>query len=361
MKDKQISIVILMFLISITISYAAPKVFFIDNWRSLGSTDIDEAVFADGFVYPSIIDAADDSKVDMICYDWNDDGSWNNCYWDKYGCGGSCNANSCNSFDVPNDMNDNLKEGCDIAGDRTCVVGVDTFTKKICPGCSISTSSTKFGFVDARVYYDCGNPGEYYENVTGINDFKVVKPARYDCNVACDNCALYNHYDLEGQIGFNYWIVATLTCNPSTLLCSESLDDYPSTPYPNGSLNNPCGGADWGICTQNSDCVSNKCVNGVCIPCNSKQCAKVDAKVCIDHDDIYANQYYCDYDSKLYNCTSSYHNTCEEHNSNGYYCTNEGSWQWRFCNYGCDDTEESCIYDVPGISVNPTELWYEEG
>lgn len=350
MKNKQISIVVLMFLVSVTMSYAT-SFYLTDNWFYHDSTPTDDIIFVTRTILPQIIDLTKDSSADMICYDWDNNNQYDNCYWDTDdGCGGSgCNANSCDFDDIPGLMPDSWKTGCDIDGGfNSCVIGSGGTPERICSGCDgVDSDNPISGFMDAKIFHDCDG----LQTVEDLSpyDYKIVSSKKFDCNTG-------NSYDLEGRIGYNNWqIVADLTCEIPGTICSDDLDDQYAYKYAD-PIPDPCGRGAWAACNDTSECAIGKCIDNECSPCKSYECTEVNNNECVYEGEASSNLvYYCDYNHDLKECSSATHEPCEGYG--GYYCTYKNSqWGWRFCTYGCN--VNACITDVPGIAVSPWNLTY---
>src|SRR3989338_6352730 len=105
---RRISVILSIFFITVNIAYAAPYIYITDNWPAHGTSFTDEAIFTGYSIFPETLGITD-LDADMICYDWDNNGNYDNCYWDSDGCGGSCNANSCDYYSTPLNMPDSWK------------------------------------------------------------------------------------------------------------------------------------------------------------------------------------------------------------------------------------------------------------
>src|SRR3989338_2784711 len=94
-----------LFFLFIPIAYA-DTVRFVDTWDADQGSTNDGVIFTDYDLYVKTTGIS--SGADMLCYDWDNNGTFDNCYYDSNGCGGSCNNNTCDGvWDVPENMNDN--------------------------------------------------------------------------------------------------------------------------------------------------------------------------------------------------------------------------------------------------------------
>src|SRR3989344_5310281 len=116
MMYKKRMLLILILVVFHVLAVNALSISMIDEWgsdSSVGSSTSDSIAFVDDEVLPKLIDITN-TEADMVCYDWDSNGRWDNCYWDNStggGCGGGgCNANSCNSsFSIPGVMSSTWK------------------------------------------------------------------------------------------------------------------------------------------------------------------------------------------------------------------------------------------------------------
>lgn len=351
--NKTFGLAVLVFLLSIITANAAPYIFMEDNWAMHTTTNTDNVIFVHRSFFPEVRGVSDD-KADMICYDWNDDGNYDNCYWDNNdGCGSSgCSASSCDNFPEPSSVSASKKRGCEIDKNGGCVIGSTVSPGTMCDGCSgVNTINSASGKVAAKVYYECDTGGEHDETLSKLS-YKIIFAARYRCVIS--------QYSLQGGIyWFGNWldIKTGLTCTSGSY-CSNTLFDE-IVYKPDDNLNPPCGVANWGNCSATKPCAFAECINGICIPCNKYQCAHVPDKECVYENDIYANQFYCGYDHVFDVCNATINEPCKEHN--GFYCTKNQSndWQYRFCNYGCKEDTEACITNVPLIGISPANFTYK--
>jgi hypothetical protein len=271
-----------------------------DQW------DTNEGTFTDGKLWVNDdIDVYTDgmsSSADMICYNWDADSQWDNCYWDSNGCGSSCNANSCDYFSIPGNMNDNWKTSCDV--EVNCQEGNDV-PERICSTCDYSTSSTKQKTIQVRVYHDCDNSDGLRSEETVSPNFvwTVANKHKYDCD---DSTAK----DYEGEYSTNTWvdISSDISC-AANYRCSEIFDDSESTTKTYTSFPDPCRKNDGQVCSANSDCASNHCVHGVCRAtdpyCSDSYC---------DSGETYSS---CPNDCCDNDCTGYSDSTCRQ-SCNGY-------------------------------------------
>lgn len=304
-------------ILTLDIALATPYIYMTDDWNADEGTTTDEAIFVDYEILPETLGITD-MDADFICYDWNDDGTYDNCYYDSDGCGSSCNTESCNYYSVPNNMNDNWKASCNIDyGSGGCRIGEDV-TSRICGTCDgVDTSTEQQTYIDTIVYYDCdnSNSNRHYEDLSN-DDFFVVKPKKYDCD-DCSGCYNYNTYDYEGDYASSgeSWadIKQDISC-PTNKKCSEYFDDnlvYTAT----GSINNPCKWNDGQSCSTDSDCASNECVHNICRP-TDPYCAD---GYC-DAGETYSN---CEEDCCDFDCTGysdiTCHSACDGYNGCSFY------------------------------------------
>lgn len=307
-------VIFILFLIP-TFVYSASVIRADDQWET------NEGTFTDGKLWVTDdIDVYTDgmsSTADMICYNWDDDSQWDNCYWDISGCTGGCNTDSCDFFSIPANMNDNWKAACYIESD--CQEGVD-LTERICNGCDYSTSTKKEKTISVRIYHDCDNSqGLRSEEIVSPKfTWTVVDKHKYDCD-DCDGCYNYNTKDYEGEYGTSLWrdISFDIACI-STYKCSEFFDDVESTTKTYPSFPNPCRADDGQGCIVDSDCASNQCVHNVCRAtdpyCSDGYC---------DSGETYSN---CPNDCCDNDCTGYSDSTCRS-TCNGYNgCSLISSW-----------------------------------
>jgi hypothetical protein len=359
---RRISLLLVVLLFVVPLAYAAPSISMTDNWAANGGTTADEILFVGYKLYPQVTGITD-FDADMLCYDWDDDGNYDNCYWDDNGCGGGgCNADSCNYFSEPAGMPSSWKTGCNIdGGPGRCVVGAHV-PERICNTCDgVSTGKEQRTFIDAKLFYDCddSNSNRHVTEVNPSNDFYVVRPQKYDCN----NCIGCSTYDLEGDYqrgSGNQWIgITTRVC--SSGVCSESADDI-NRLFGWDVLPNPCGTNDGASCSEPSDCSSNRCDGDVCSTCNSYECTDPVDQECIRNNRLDdTRQLFCQpgpgFD-EFVECSAAIHESCEQRDI--YSCTNQDGlgWKWRVCDVqGCANDE--CIVEVPQICLDNSVIGVE--
>lgn len=252
----------------------APSVFATtETMRADDQWEANEGTLTDGKLWINDnIDVYTDSisaQGDMVCYDWDNNGQYDNCYWDNVGCGGGgCNANSCDSFSIPLNMNDAWKTNCNL--ETACQEGVDV-PERICdadvdPNCAWDTSTKQEKIIAAKVYYDCDNSLGQMAEVTVSPTFTwtVVDTHKYDCN-DCSGCYNYNNKDYMGKYGTTSWraVSSDISCSTNKK-CSEYFDDQESTTKTYTGFANPCKWDNGQSCSLDSDCASNECVHGTC-------------------------------------------------------------------------------------------------
>src|SRR3989344_5029046 len=271
MMYKKRMLLILILVVFHVLAVNALSISMIDEWgsdSSVGSSTSDSIAFVDDEVLPKLIDITN-KEADMVCYDWDSNGRWDNCYWDNStggGCGGGgCNANSCNSsFSIPGGMSSTWKAGCKLESD--CRIGIDGLPSRICATCDgVDTSTKKRYDARAEVYYDCDNSaGKRGRSGYIYQTFYIVDRKKLDCS------GLTYHYYSQGRYSSSLpWkdIKFNQCPNPYYTVCDENdnhdnHDDVESSSR-TASLLNPCsiadGTEDYNACTADKQCFSGKC------------------------------------------------------------------------------------------------------
>lgn len=301
------------------------------------------------------------STGDMVCFDWDGDNDWNNCYWKNRGCGGSCNSSSCSQFPIPGGMGSVHKLGCEDL--NSCKEGVYPVFNRVCGYCSeFPTTTPKKWTVQARVYHKCGQPGSSSEEVVASKSFYVVNAHWYNCNDA-PGAYTKNTKAYEGD----FWNgVASIKPNilcPSGYKCSEFFDDQVSYSRSFQAFEDPCRKDDWQSCTNSPQCASNYC-DVECSPCGVYQCTQTTYNKCTKPGErccantAQVDQFYCRKSSISFSeCSTSIHTACQA--VEGYTCTNaSNTWAWRTCDV-CNTPDGSCGAKVPDITVSPTSLVFD--
>lgn len=233
-----------------------PYINLTDDWTYSGSSSTDDVIFTEYEIFAEVPYMR--LSADFVCYDWNEDGTYDNCYYDSDGCGGSCGTESCNSYSIPNNMDDGWKVSCNIdGGPSSCVIGEDV-ASRICGTCDgVNTSTIMKDWVEAIVYYDCDNSTgrQGYEFLTH-DEYYVVKPKQYKCDGV--------NYKTRGKFNSTHWVIwkqdqscgATKECDPNH---DEQSVDNPTDPIPD-----PCRTTNGNSCTVDDDCISDNCDGGTC-------------------------------------------------------------------------------------------------
>lgn len=327
-KLSRCLIYLVSFLIVLNISYALPYIYMRDDWFADYGTDTDEAIFVDYEIFPETLGIID-MDADMVCYDWTDDETYDNCYWDSNGCGGSCNANSCDYYAIPYNMPDGQKAGCDIDyGLNGCTIGSDV-PSRICGTCNgVDTSTEQRTYIDTVVYYDCDNSNNNrHVDSLDNDDFFVVKPKKYDCDDGASS-----DFDYEGDFSPSgaSWadIKLNIGCGDSSLDCDENHDDgLVYTAY--GYIDDPCRTKNGYACGVNGDCISDYCAGNYQDRYRSHCMA--------------SNYYQKQYEDHYKCCTTG----CEEPWANYWgeaYCSSGYE-----CDYAGDDEEFTDPMDMPAL------------
>ncbi|MBI2549641.1 hypothetical protein HYV83_00480 [Candidatus Woesearchaeota archaeon] len=244
-----------------------------ESWNVNGGTIFDNVIWTDDNI-DFEVNGINDGSADFVCVDWNNDGTFDNCYYDSNGCTSSCGVNDCDFFPIPQNMNDANKESCDIEG--SCKEGVDV-AQRVCDGCSaVDTSNIQNTYVNATVYYDCDNSqsNRHSDSLAKVG-FWVINPQKFDCDAdgteEADNYkAGTAYYDLEGKNGSGStdWknVKSDLGC-PAYRICdptsSHTNHDDEEVTTRTGIILSPCSLEDGStlnhVCTQNADCYSGNC------------------------------------------------------------------------------------------------------
>lgn len=254
-----------------TVNYN-PSISRTDSWADANSagnsTTDDGAVFVNGAVYPKTAGLRE--QTDMLCYDLDGNGTYDACYYDTNGCGGSgCSANSCNYFSIPNGISN--KYSCDIDSPNGCRVGLDGGTApKICTGsgCLVSTAQgADFRQIQAKAYTDCDDSSSLRAETSVTSDSSnasyFVAHAKY--YEAVSNIPNEWEYYITGQFGssdLNSYEINSISCpaNYAVDRVAEELRVY----TPNGTIPSVCKKIPEQSCTSNSQCLYNVCSGNVC-------------------------------------------------------------------------------------------------
>ncbi|MBI2140888.1 hypothetical protein HYU16_00540 [Candidatus Woesearchaeota archaeon] len=255
---------------------ALPIIDYYDDWAVNGAGLDDGVIWTDDDIAFEVNGIAG-ASADFVCLDWNNDGTFDNCYYDSNGCGSSCGVNDCDSFSIPQNMNDANKASCDI--EANCKEGVDV-PQRVCDGCSgVDTSNIQKSDVNATVYYDCDNSESDMHSDSLVKvSFWVVNPQKYDCDASAteeadNNKAGTDNYDLEGKNGSGATDWKNIKSDLSCLNFKQNTVCDPNTAHTphddqevttrTGSIPVPCTLQDGStvnhICTQNADCYSGNC------------------------------------------------------------------------------------------------------
>lgn len=247
---------------------AVPSIDTYETWDSNEGTSTDNVIWMNDDIDFEVNDITD-YDADFVCFDWDDDETYDNCYYDSNGCGGSCTTESCNYYAIPNSMNDNNKESCDVEGNCREGTNVD---EQVCDGCDFDTSDIQSTYVDAVVYYDCDD-SQSNRHVDSLDEvhFWVVYPKKYDCDSDAgesgDDKSGTGYYDFEGDFGTSWVnIKSDVTC-PSYRVCdpdsSHTYHDDQEVTSRTGSITHPCtledGSTSNHECSSDDDCYSDDC------------------------------------------------------------------------------------------------------
>jgi len=333
-------------------SIYAASVEYDDEWYENEGTDSDAAIWGG---YNSDVYADDvDYYVDCVCWDWCDDGSdddegWRD--WDQCDCESTQKRDDCKDYSTW------VKAICD-AGD--CYINPDLEDDH-----SMDTGSNGDSWtcgIDIRGYLDCDDSsGEQgivnWEGQDG-RSYWIVYGHQYDCD---SSPGPSTDPDYEGDYGS--WV--NIKSNTGRCSASEECDEnhdedisYSSTATPS----DPCRTKNWYSCSDDDDCISDKCEQDECSTCSNDECTSAYWNSCTDNGDLCCSgdevfgQYYCEYYETWVDCTDETHTGCQH--KGDYYCTYEdGDWRWRECTYGCSGN--SCT--EPDIDVYPDPLVFNIG
>jgi hypothetical protein len=239
-----------------------------ETWHANQGTDDDNIIWR----YDDIdfeVNGITDSAADFVCYDWDDDGTYDNCNYDSDGCGGGgCDTESCNYYAIPNSMSDSWKESCNVEG--ACREGTD-FNHRVCDGCDWDTSNTQSTYVDAVVYYDCDNStGKRGVDSLDPVHFWVVYGHQYDCDGGTPTDP-----DYEGSYEGTW---KNIDSNTGICASSEECDENHDQGVSYSRLatpSDPCRTKNGYSCSADSDCLTDHCVSNVCRPdpyCGDMDC-----------------------------------------------------------------------------------------
>ncbi|MFH1328933.1 MAG: hypothetical protein ABIH76_08880 [Candidatus Bathyarchaeota archaeon] len=248
----------------------------LDDWETDEGSDSDEVIFVDYEILPDVVGITD-PDADFICYDWDDDSNYDNCYYDSNGCGGGgCDEDSCDYYSIPSNMNDSWKAGCNIdGGSGACRIGEDV-PSRICSSCDgIDTSTEQRTYIDAAIYYDCDN-SETNRHVDSLanDDFFAVYPKKYDCDSDAgensDDKSGTAFYDFEGDYspsGASWVNIKSDASCPFNRLCdpdySHTYHDDTEYTSATASMDHPCtlddGTSSSFSCDSDDDCYSDNC------------------------------------------------------------------------------------------------------
>lgn len=252
-----------------SLSYS-PLTYSFDTWDAAASnnhsTGSDQVAFTGTSVRPVTYDLRE--STDMLCYDFDGDNTYDACYYDPNGCSGSCSSTSCNNYSIPNTVPSSKKFSCDVDSYFGCQIGADA-PDQICSSgsCSVSTSFIKNKNPRVAAFYDCDNSDGLQSQHTlsdgGTDEYWVVNPKYYYC---ASQSSPGNQYYILGDYGSAYndaiTIQGPLSCGSGTscsILADEQYVNTPAGPIPSACKTNPGGS-----CSQNSDCLYNKCQGNTC-------------------------------------------------------------------------------------------------
>ncbi|MDZ4256252.1 MAG: hypothetical protein U1C71_01500, partial [archaeon] len=253
----------------------SPFILNYDTWDAATSngtsTNLDQVAFTSTKVRPVTYNLRE--STDMLCYDYNNDGVFDACYYDPLGCGGSgCASTSCNSFSIPNSVSAGKKYSCILDDYFGCLTGVDV-PDQICTGagCVVDTAFPSHREARVKAYYDCDNSDGLRAEHTILNsppneprdDYWVVNPKFNYCE---SQTQPEREYWVLGAFGPNYSDIKTvngpISCQSGTSCSILADEQYISTP--GGSIPSACKTNPGGSCTQNSNCLYNACQGNIC-------------------------------------------------------------------------------------------------
>ncbi len=223
------------------------------------SDDFDGVAFTGYAVKPVALDLK--QSADYICYDFNNDGTYDACYYDTSVSSTSCNGVLSFPSSVP------VKQQCDIDSYSGCMIGNGSISPQICSsGCAVNSNSIKKSDVRAKVFYDCDNSEQLQSATvlanTNADDYWIINPKFASCD---SQSSPGSGYTIGGKYGTGYdsaKSLAAFSCSTNQS-CSIAADEqYVSTAT--GAIPSVCKTKPNNSCTQNSDCLYNSCVGNVC-------------------------------------------------------------------------------------------------
>lgn len=241
-----------------------------DTWDAAASNNhssaTDQVAFTGTTVRPVTFDLRE--STDALCYDFDGDNVYDACYYDSNGCNnGQCGFNSCN-YSIPNSVAANKKFSCDIDSFLGCQIGVDT-SDQICSSgtCSVSTSSIKTKDPKVTAFYDCDNSdslqSEHLLQDGPSDNYWVVNPKYYYCSSQTSPGSQYYTLGDYGPTFSDAKIIqGSLSCGSGTSCSIFADEQYVSAAA--GTIPSACKTNAGGNCSQNSDCLYNKCQNSTC-------------------------------------------------------------------------------------------------
>jgi len=314
-----------------------------DNW-TVNEGDGNDGVAWGGYYLDIGLNSLT-SNADIVCWDWDDDSEYSHCYFEtgvsEYECDDDYLIKSEPNGDYVNLSS--LYDGHCSLGDGGCDHEIDTG----------SSGQSWSEYRDTIYFEDCDSVASY-TNVDA-KKYWIIYGHQYDCD---SEPGPSTDPDYEGN--YDSWLnikANTSKCSASQE-CDENHDAIVSCTA-SATPSDPCRTKNWYSCSDDDDCISDKCEQSECSTCSDSQCTSAYWNSCTNNGalccagDAVPDQYYCEYYETWTDCTSESHTGCQQKGS--YYCTLEsGDWKWRTCTFGCNDS--SCT--EPDIDVYPTTLTF---
>ncbi|MBN2421540.1 hypothetical protein JXB27_04645 [Candidatus Woesearchaeota archaeon] len=344
--SKLIYLVILLFLFP---SVYAAYVDYDDDWEYNEGTNNDAVIWGGYYLDVGLNDLT--SNADIECWDWDDNGEYGACFFENGVSMYECD----DDYEILGD--DGQYHAPSELYDGHCTLG-DGGCDHVIPS---GSSGDQWGlFIDAIYFEDCDGSASYTDTIDA-EKYWVVYGHQYDCD---NDPGPSTNPDYEGNFGSWLNIYSNTGMCSGSEECDENHDEvvsYGSTSTPS----DPCRTKNWQSCSDEDDCISDKCEQDECSTCSDNQCTSAywnsctsNGGLCCSGDAVFG-QYYCENYETWTDCTGASHTGCQH--KGDYYCTlDSGDWRWRTCEYGCSGNSCTGLTE-PDIDVTPNPLVFNIG
>jgi hypothetical protein len=344
LKIRLPPVFILVFLV-LPLAYAATELRYDDDWAFNGGTGTDGIVWVDGDLYAYAYDV--NSQADCLCWDWCDDGNWDNCY-----CESTTKRDQCRNVSS--------------VVDSVCIGGNCWINTNLEYWHSVPTYQDGSCAIDFREYRACSGGLDYYDYDSKAH--YAVDEQKFDCDAdtgeSSDDKSGTSYYDYEGVYYYDVEsqekdknIVEDEICD-SYRVCDPDLSHNSHDDQTSSSSStlpdHPCtleeGDTENYACDEDDDCYSDDCSGG----------GTQYIYICDDDGTVNTPQYGKDYGNTCggqgYPETgwvySSYHSCTEsELGGSGYICDEEHD----------ESSSTPCRKTVGGSCYQTTECWNDDG